>query len=108
MVQLRLHWCGNWCTTCCKLQHNAVGSALLAALCCSLGCIGVAALLHYVLQCVNFICDFIAVKCRPKKKKEDRYFLVIAVIVFGVLDQFQSQKIPFLISLALFSCDNNN
>ena len=45
---------------------------------------------------------------QTKKKKEDRYFLVIAVIVFGVLDQFQSQKIPFLISLALFSRDNNN
>ena len=36
-----------------ELQHSAAGSALPAALCCSLGCTGVAALLHYVLQCVT-------------------------------------------------------
>ena len=83
--------CSNWSMLKCS---GSVRAALPAALCCSLGCTGVAALLHYVLQCVNFICDFIAVKCRPKKK-EDRYFLVITVIVFGVLDQFQSLLAPF-------------
>ena len=37
-------------------HDSAAGSALPAALCCSSGCTGVAAQLHYVVQCVTFLC----------------------------------------------------
>ena len=94
VVHYLLHYVAAWaalvwqlcCTTVlqcvfsiCDLLHCvAAWAALVWQLCCMT-----------VLQCVFSICDFIAVKCRPKKKKkEDRYFLVIAVIVFGLLDQF--------------------
>ena len=62
MLQLGLHWCGS-------------SAALVWQLCYTT-----------VLQCVFSICDFIAVKYGFIKKKEDRYFLVIIVIVFGLLD----------------------
>ena len=88
MVQLGLHY---------LLHCVAAWAALVWQLCCTT-----------VLQCVFSIYDFIAVKYGFLKKKEDRYFLVIAIIVFGLLDQFQSLPAPFSDFLALFSCDNNN
>ena len=70
--------CGNWSLLKCS---GSVRAALPAASCYLLHCVAAWAALVWqlccmtVLQCVFNICDFIAVKCRPKKKKRRQIFL---------------------------------